>query len=141
MTLLDSNVLIYASERGSVHYEWACSTLARAVAVEGAALNAVALAEICVGEADPATAAARIRAWGVELLDVPAAVAEPCAAAYRLYRERRTRQSGRTSPRTPLPDFLIGAHAQVMGWTLATADTNRMRTYFPSVRLISPEDD
>ena len=141
MTLLDANVLIYASERGSVHHEWARSVLVRAVAGEGAALNAVGLAEISVGEADPATAAERIRAWGVELLDVPAAAAGPCAAAYKRYRERRNRQAGRASPRTPLPDFFIGAHAQVMGWTLATADTKRMRTYFPSVRLIGPGPD
>jgi predicted nucleic acid-binding protein len=39
---------------------------------------------------------------------------------------------------TPLPDFFIGAHAQVMGWTLATADESRFTTYFPSVRLLTP---
>ena len=138
MTLLDSNVAIYASERGSAHHDWARRMIVEAVSTEGAAINAVCLAEICVGEDDPATVADRIRGWGVEVIDVPATAADVCAAAYRKYRERRRQQSGKESPRTPLPDFFIGAHAQVMGWTLATADVARIRTYFPLVRLAAP---
>jgi len=38
----------------------------------------------------------------------------------------------------PLPDFFIGAHALVMGWKLATRDTERYRLYFPKVELIEP---
>ena len=138
MTLLDSNVAIYASERGSAHHDWARRMIVEAVSTEGAAINAVCLAEICVGEDDPATVADRICGWGVEVIDVPAAAADVCAAAYRKYRERRRQQSGKESSRTPLPDFFIGAHAQVMGWTLATADVARIRTYFPLVRLAAP---
>ena len=138
MTLLDTNVLIYASESGSRHHDWARRTIAQAVSTEGAVINAVCLAEICVGERDPATTADRIRGWGIDVLDVPVAAADICAAAYRRYRERRLQQSGKASPRTPLPDFFIGAHAQIMGWTLATADTTRFTAYFPSVRLMTP---
>jgi hypothetical protein len=38
----------------------------------------------------------------------------------------------------PLPDFFIGAHAQLMGWVIATAAAKRFRTYFPGVRLWMP---
>lgn len=38
----------------------------------------------------------------------------------------------------PLPDFYIGAHAQVERLTLVTRDAARYRTYFPSVSLIAP---
>ena len=138
MMLLDTNVLLYASETGSRYHHWARQTIAEAVSTEGAAINAVCLAEICVGEDDRTTTADRIRGWGVDVLDVPAAAAEVCAAAYRRYRDRRRRQSGKGSSRTPLPDFFIGAHAELMGWTLATVDTSRIRTYFPSVRLATP---
>ena len=39
---------------------------------------------------------------------------------------------------SPLPDFYIGAHAEVEGLTLVTRDVSRYRTYFPSVSLITP---
>lgn len=138
MILLDTNVLIYASDRQAVHHRWACRVIADGVSTEGAAINAVSLAEVCVGDAQPAEVADRIRGWGVEILDVPAAAAELCARAYAAYRKRRKADSGRDAPAMPLPDFFIGAHAQVMGWTLASADEGRFRTCFPRVRLSTP---
>jgi predicted nucleic acid-binding protein len=138
MILLDTNVLIYASTDESPFLEWARCTIAAGVSEDGAAVNAVSLAELCVGDAEPETVADRIRSWGIVLLDVPAAVAEPCAKAYLKYRERRRAESSRDVPALPLPDFCIGAHAQVMGWPLATADEGRFRTYFPSVSLRTP---
>jgi len=138
MILLDTNVLVYASDPASAFYHWARETIADAVAGDGAAVNAVSLAEICVGDADPPTAADRIRSWGVEILDVPAAAADVCAKAYHGYRKLRMSQSGLPVPMMPLPDFFIGAHAKIMGWELATADRGRFHTYFPSVRLIMP---
>ncbi len=38
----------------------------------------------------------------------------------------------------PLPDFFIGAHAYVKHLPLLTRDPRRVRTFFPSVRLITP---
>ena len=139
MILLDTNVLIYASDGGSTHREWARAVIANAVSGTGAGVSAICLAELCVGEANPEIGGvAHSRLGGMAVLDVPAAAAEVCALAYRAYREQRHLKSGKSSPLTPLPDFFIGAHAQTMGWTLATADTARIKTYFPSVPLISP---
>jgi predicted nucleic acid-binding protein len=140
MILLDTNVLIYAFDHDSPFCNWATETIADAVAGDGAVINAVSLAEICVGDADPATVADRIRSWGVKILDVPAAAADVCAKAYRRYRQRRMSRSDIPVPVIPLPDFFIGAHAKIMGWELATADRGRFRTYFPSVLLKMPHD-
>jgi len=38
-----------------------------------------------------------------------------------------------------LPDFLIGAHAAIEGYSLITRDKGRFSTYFPSVKLIMPK--
>ena len=138
MILLDTNVLIYAFDHDSPFCHWARETIVDAVAGNSAVINAVSLAEICVGDADPPTAADRIRSWGVEILDVPAAAADVCAKAYLKYRKRRMSQSDRSVSIMPLPDFFIGAHAKIMGWELATADRGRFHTYFPSVSLKMP---
>ena len=138
MMLLDTNVLIYASDERSKHCRWARRVIAEGVSGDGAAVNAVSVAEVCVGDAEPQTVADRIRSWGVAVLDVPAAASEVCARAYLAYRMRRKADSGKDAPAVPLPDFFIGAHAQVMGWTLATADEDRFKTYFPAVPLRSP---
>jgi predicted nucleic acid-binding protein len=139
MILLDTNVLVYAFDPDSPFYEWARETIADAVAGAGAAINAVSLAEICVGDADPPTAAGRVRSWGVEILDVPAAAADVCAMAFRKYRKRRMSQTDKPVSAMPLPDFFIGAHAKILGCELATADQDRFHIYFPSVTLKMPQ--
>jgi predicted nucleic acid-binding protein len=138
MMLLDTNLLIYASDKRSPYCKWARRTIADAVAGDGAAVNAISLAELCVGDAEPQKVADRVRSWGVEVLDIPAAAAEVTARANVAYRRRRKADSSKDSPSVPLPDFFIGAHAQVMGWTLATADEDRFRIYFPKVPLKTP---
>ena len=55
-------------------------------------------------------------------------------AAQAFVRYRR----GGGQRRSPLPDFYIGAHAQVAGLALLTRDEGRYRTYFPGVELIVP---
>jgi len=138
MILLDTNVLIYASDRESSHHAWAREIIADAVMGEGAAVNTVILAELCVGDATPETVRDRVREWGITVCDVPATTAAACAAAYLVYRERRTLATGKLVPATPLPDFFIGAHASILGWNLATADEGRFRSYFPEVTLLVP---
>lgn len=136
MTLLDTNVLIYAFDPDSPFYSWSRETIGDAVAGRGAVINAVSLAEICVGDANPTTCGNRIRSWGVGILDIPAPAAEICALAYLNFRSQRVSEA--PAPSMPLPDFFIGAHAMVMGWEIATADRGRFRTYFPSVPLKTP---
>ena len=52
---------------------------------------------------------------------------------------RRYRRAGGVRS-SPLPDFFIGAHAEVAGLTVLTRDVSRFRTYFPTVDLISPTE-
>lgn len=135
MILLDTNVVIYAGSEASELREWALDVITAAVSSTGAGLNAVSLAELCVGARDPGSIAPTLSKWGIALLDLPVAASEEAARAYREYRT----QSGKVTPVVPLPDFFIGAHAQVMNWELATADKGRFRTYFPDLRLKMPE--
>jgi len=65
-------------------------------------------------------------------LPLPYAAGWLAAQAFLKYR-----RSGVTK-HSPLPDFYIGAHAEVEGHTLVTRDPARYRTYFPNVTLIAP---
>ena len=64
---------------------------------------------------------------------IPFETAFLAGKAFLAYRRR----SG-TKP-SPLPDFFIGAHAAVAGYSLMTRDAARYRTYFPKLSLIVPD--
>lgn len=112
--------------------------LAEAVSGGGAVLSAVSLAELCSAAEDPETVADEVRALGVDLLDLPAAAAPRCGAAYARYRAARKAESGKDSPAMPLADFFVGAHAELLGVELVTNDTAGFRTYFPNIQLRTP---
>lgn len=139
MRLLDTMVMVYVRTADSPFHDWARRQIADAVWQDGAALNAVSLAELCADDAaDLETVSAFVLSFGVKLFDLPADAAGRCGEAYRAYRHNRKRQSGKDAHPTPQADFFIGAHAELEGWELVTNDAQRFRTYFPSVKLITP---
>ena len=138
MILLDTNVVIDARVSNSPHHGWAQEVIAEALSESGVGLNAIVLAELCVGQKDPKLIEDQLLAKGVKIIDVPAAAARICGEAYSQYRLARRKSGGGAAPTIPLPDFFIGAHAELMGWSLATRDAERYRRYFPNVKLIEP---
>lgn len=137
MILVDTSVILDARDASSPWQDWAIQQIANSVSTEGAAINPVILAEASVKAADRASVAAALQSWGLQLLDLPHSVAAPTAGAYAQYLVR-LRVEGKTGPKTPLPDFFIGAHALVAEMVLATRDPHRVATYFPTVPLLKP---
>jgi predicted nucleic acid-binding protein len=135
---LDANVLIDARDAASRFHVWAKTLIADHVSGEGAAVDTVALSEALGHVSDRAAAVRQIQDWGIELIPLIPAAAEPAASAFSLYLTRMKEQGITREKRTPLPDFLIGAHALVMGRPLATRDVERFRTYFPELNVIMP---
>jgi len=138
MKLLDTNVLNYAMNPASPFREWARRAIARAVLEDGAGVNPIVLAEVAAYVELGSDLERELEVYGVDLLDLPSKVAPICGAAYRKYLKARKEQSGKAGQKTPLPDFFIGAHAEVMGWSVITNDPGRFKTYFPSVKLETP---
>jgi predicted nucleic acid-binding protein len=138
MTLFDTNVVIDARDNSSGFGARSAALIAGAVLHEGAAINAIVFAELCVGQTEFAGVEAELRAAGFHIVDIPAAASPICGKAYTRYRLARKRSKGGDAPSTPLPDFFIGAHAELMGWDLATRDSERFRLYFPKVKLVEP---
>ena len=137
MILLDSNVVIGARNRKSPFHSWAEGVIADGLSGEGVALNAVVLAELCLGHDAPKSIETELRTKGVNALDVPAGASAICGRAYSRYLAARRKSGGGRGPGIRLPDF-FGAHAELMGWKLATRDVERYRAYFPAVELIEP---
>jgi len=139
MTLLDTNVLIYGFDLHSPYHSWARSVIRSSLLGDGAAVNPVILAEYLIGELEPDTVISRLNVFGITILDLPSMASSRCARAYARYLGNRRQQPTLPAPKSPLPDFFIGAHASILNLPLATADVNRYKTYFPDVKLITPE--
>ncbi len=136
--LFDTNVLIYAYDPGSPYHAWAEATLFQALSGKGAAINPVILAELCVGEMDPETVPERLVHLGMLFLDLPCSAARRAAESFAMHLDKRKAAGVEPSSKVPLPDFFIGAHAELIGLPLATVDVSRYQTYFPKVDLVTP---
>jgi hypothetical protein len=136
--LFDTSVLIDARDEDSPWHQWAMERIAEAVSTEGAAANAVVVSEASVRAKDPAVVPALLEGFGMTLVPLPVSGAVPAARAFAVYLDRLKKQGKAPRSEVPLPDFFIGAHAQVQGWKLVTRDPDRVRTYFPSVELVVP---
>ena len=130
--LVDSSVVLDVLEDDPDWYRWSEAALARQMARGTLWIDAVIYAEVSVGFERIEQLEA---ALGLSLL-MRAIPREALFLAGKAYVQYRRRGGARQSP---LPDFFIAAHAAVEGLTLLTRDPARVRTHFPSVRIISPE--
>ncbi len=131
-TLVDSNVILDVVTDDSAWGDWSSSALASAAQRGRLVINPLIYAEVACGFAriEELDAALPAEYFTRESLPWPAAFL--AAQAFLAYRRR-----GGSRP-TPLPDFFIGAHAAVAGYTLLTRDRRRYKTYFPKLRLVEP---
>ena len=123
MVLVDANVILDIATNDPRWFDWSSAQLQPLIDAGEAAISPIIYAELD----------ATIVPTGDFLrLPLPYAAAIPAARAFAAYR----RAGGAKT--SPLPDFFIGAHAEVENLTLLTRDATRYRTYFPNVRLICP---
>ena len=139
MILFDTNVILDALFEDSEFFGWATGLISESAPTIGAAVNAVTVAELCAGDRHPEMVEQDLKNWGIKILDVPVAAASVCGLAHRRYLQARRASGGGLAPKIPLPDFFIGAHAEIMKWKLATRDAERISKYFPKVHLLTPK--
>lgn len=130
--LVDSNVILDLVSADPVWCDWSKKSLEEN-ASEGLRANAIIYAELCTNATSAEEVDELFAAMEIELEEIPREALFLAAKAHLSYRRRGgSRSSG-------LPDFFIGAHAQVAGLRLLTRDRGRYRTYFPGVELITPQ--
>ena len=89
-------------------------------------------AELCCNTESTGEVDALLKEPDVQLSEIPRQALFLASKAHVTYRK----QGG--SRTTGLPDFFIGAHAQVLGLAILTRDPGRYKTYFPALPLICP---
>lgn len=128
--LVDTNVLIDVATEDPHWLEWSSARLAQAMG--RLAINPVVYAEFSVHYETIEEVEDALSGLGLERLAIPYEAAFLAGKVFKRYRERGGRRNA------PLPDFFVGAHAAVEGFTLLTRDAKRYRQYFPKLRMIAP---
>jgi predicted nucleic acid-binding protein len=132
LTLIDTNILLDLLTSDPVWADWSLARL-DITGLGGALLiNDVIYAELSSQFDSMEPLNEFVSATGLELEPMPKAALFLAAKAFRIYKGRGGRREG------VLSDFFIGAQASVLDIPILTRDTRRYCSYFPSVRLISP---
>jgi hypothetical protein len=132
MILVDTNVLLDVLQDDVQWASWSQSQLESASVVQNLAINPIIYSELSISFGRIEELEAVIAEAGLRVEEVPREGLFLAGKAFLQYRRGRgTKHSG-------FPDFIIGAHAAVMHWSILTRDVGRYRTYFPTVDLISP---
>ena len=132
MTPVDTNVLLDLVTDDPVWAEWSIEQLETASLSGPLLINDIVYAELAVRYERIEDLDAFVADAGLVMTPFPRAALFLVGKVFTQYRRVGGSRTG------VLPDFLIGAQAAVERWPILTRDTARYRSYFPSVKLISP---
>jgi predicted nucleic acid-binding protein len=135
MTLVDSNVLLDVLTDGQDWADWSQTQLERAAMHGPLVINSVIYAEISARYATVDAVDAVLFDLKIDVATIPRSALFLAGKAYVQYRAAGGMRTG------VLADFFIGAHAAVQQLPLLTRDAQRYRHYFPTVVLITPENE
>jgi len=131
-TLVDSDVLLDVLTEDPVWFEWSSGALARCAEERTVAINPLIYAEVSIGFETPEELDEALPRGSFLRLPLPWEAAFLAGKRFLEYRQRAGTR------RSPLPDFYIGAHAQVSDLLLLTRNASRYRTYFPDLEIWAP---
>ena len=132
MTLVDSNVLVDILTGDAKWLRWSVEALNRRAEAGPLYFNEVVYAELAVKSTSEAELDEALETTRCQLQRIPKGALFLAGKAFGRYRE-----SGGARD-SVLPDFFVGAHAQIARLPLLTRDVRRYRTYFPKIELIAP---
>jgi predicted nucleic acid-binding protein len=134
VTLVDSNVLLDIFTRTPNWWEWSLAQLEEAALQGTLLINDVIYAETSIRFHSIDDFDAALARFGITVAPMPRAALFLAGKAFIQYRNAGGIRNG------VLPDFFIGAHAEVERLRLLTRDVRRYRSYFPNAMLIAPKD-
>jgi predicted nucleic acid-binding protein len=135
MILIDTNVLLDVLQDDAQWAGWSQGRLESAGLTDDLVINDVIYSELSMAFARIEELEAVIAEASLSVEPIPREALFLAGKAFLNYRRRQGGKQG------VLPDFYIGAHAAVNGYPILTRDPTRYRSYFPTVRLITPAQD
>lgn len=133
MILVDTNILFDLATDDSEWFAWSRDAMQAAANDGSISINPIIYAELSVRYENLSEVDDFLELIGVQILGLSNHAAFLAAKAYARYRLSGGAKTG------VLSDFFIGAHAETLNVPLLTRDVRRYRTYFPDVRLITPQ--
>ncbi|MBI5015997.1 MAG: type II toxin-antitoxin system VapC family toxin [Deltaproteobacteria bacterium] len=130
--LVDSNVFLDVLTDDPTWLAWSGDQLADCAERGSLVINPIIYAEVSIGFRRIEELEEALPVHTFRRAPVPWETGFLAGKAFLSYR------TNRGTRRTPLPDFYIGAHAAVAGFTLVTRDAARYRTYFPTLPILAP---
>ena len=131
--LVDSNIILDVFLDDPSWADWSESKLAKFSSITKLFINPVVYSEVSIGFKRIEELEFALDHTGFQMLEIPKEALFLAGKAFLKYRKNRGKK------RSPLSDFYIGAQAAILKMDLITRDPSRYRTYFPTVRLISPK--
>lgn len=133
MTLVDTNVLLDLVTDDPNWADWSIAQLEAASLSGPLLINDVVYAELAVRYDRVEHLEAFVDEAGLTMAHMPRAALFLAGKVFTKYRRSGGSRTG------VLPDFFIGAHAAVNELPLLTRDVGRYRTYFPTLKLMTPD--
>jgi predicted nucleic acid-binding protein len=130
--LVDSNILLDIFTVDQHWYEWSANILAESAEKSLLFINPIIYSEISIGFERIEDLENALPCNYIQRAELPYEAAFLAGKCFLKYRKAGG------SKLSPLPDFYIGAHAAIKGWSILTRDKGRYQSYFPSLHVIAP---
>jgi predicted nucleic acid-binding protein len=130
--LVDSDIILDVFLDDPNWAEWSEYKLEKYSSITKLFINPVVYSEVSIGFNKIEDLESALDRGGFQMLEIPKEALFLAGKAFLEYRKKRG------TKKSPLPDFYIGAQAAILEMDLITRDESRYRTYFPTVKFISP---
>jgi len=130
--LVDSNIILDLFLNDPNWADWSETILEEYIRHSTLYINSIVYSEISIGFELIEDLESAITRGGFQMLEIPKEALFLAGKVYFRYKK------GKGIKRAPLPDFYIGAQAAVLDLDLITRDVARYRSYFPTVKLVTP---
>lgn len=136
-TFLDTSAILSAINQGERHHAWSIAMIEERRAEGPLVIADIVYSEFSAGMRSRAETDAAIAEWAFERLGNNDEALFKAGQAYKSYRQKK-RGPNEPFKNNVLPDFIIGALADVAEVPLLTTNEDDFLRYFPSIVIIHP---